>query len=246
MNMKTAEKSIRRRVIEDEKRIQRIIEKAQKERKEYFGLKFRLVGVLNMFEIIPDFVIPIFTCVQDDSDEINKEYYFQIVNDEKDKLISFAKLNDYGKNQVIHLFNRKIEELFDIHSEPIYAFQYSENQIFWGKYIEVKEFLEKYKTEDSILKEEIQDFLTLERQNIWERLRTLLEENFLNDSEKEIEMKLKTLRNLDSEFEGKPLELYVPEFHGAILRVGIRVKGENKKAYYVTEIGKKLEHMLKD
>lgn len=57
-------------------------------------------------------------------------------------------------------------------------------------------------------------------------------------------MKIRTLRNND--FEGEKLELYVPKFKDTVLRVGVQVKGEKKKAYFTTTEGEKLEDLLND
>jgi hypothetical protein len=213
-------------------------------------LKFKLVGILNSFDIMPDFVIPIFVCLQDiATDEPRKIYYFQVVNDESDTLSCFSKLSNYDEHyiknvQFLEKATSYTDVLFDVHSKPLYAFQSSKDDVFIGNYGEMKEFLGKYKTEDDILKEEIQDFLELESQNIWKRLRVLLEENFPNDSKEEIEMKLRTLRCND--FENKTFELYAPKFHDSVLRVGICVKGENRKAYFSTKLGEELEEVASE
>lgn len=226
---------------------QRMKRQEQEERQRCSGLEFKLIGILNYFDIIPGFVTPIFTCIQDNADEEKTIYYFQVGDEEKNTLNSFSKLNNYDKRiiDMIQLIDNKETKLFTIHSKPIHAFQSSKEDIFFGEYSEVKEFLKNYHTENNNLKKEIQDFLNLENNNIWERLKILLRENFPNDTQEETELKFRTLRNND--YYGKTLELYVPEFQGAVLRVGICVKGEKKKkAFFVTEAGEKLTQILSD
>lgn len=250
MNSKITESTLERIKTAHERRMQRIIRNEQEGRDWCRGLKFKLVGILNMFDIIPGFVDPIFICLQDEPENpniMNKPFYFQVGNDEKDTLTFFEKLDNYGKvkQNVLKLkdSNTYAGTQFDIHSEPLYAFQYSETDIMFGNYSEMKEFLKQYETEDDILRKEIQDFLDLESKNIWPRVKRELVKNFPKDSEDEINMKVKTLKNND--FEG-PLELYIQKFHDIVLKVGIRVKGENKKSYYITEEGHYLDKVLEN
>ena len=62
MNMKISESKLRRIQVEYERKMQRISENNASK----FNSGFKLIGVLNMFEIIPDFVIPIFINTQEE------------------------------------------------------------------------------------------------------------------------------------------------------------------------------------
>lgn len=174
MNSKITENTFDWMQAERERRMERIIKYEQERRKCCRGLKFKLVGILNPLEIIPGFVDAIFICLQDETEESNVKnkpsYYFQIADDEKDILTYFEKLDSYGevKQRVLKLndSNTYAGVQFDIYSEPLYAFQYSETDIMFGNYSEMKEFFEKYQTEDEFLKKQIQDFFDSESKNI--------------------------------------------------------------------------------
>lgn len=248
MNEKMTESMIKRIQSEHERKIKRI----SKSESAHYDSDFKLVGILNMFEIIPDFVIPIFINTQEDIEEpniMNKTFYIQVGSDEEDTIEYFTKLDNYGqilkqRVSIIRGNNIYSGKTIDIKSRPLYAFQYTDTDIMWGNYLEMKEFLKKYQTEDENLQEQIQDFLNLESKHIWKRLKRELEINFPTDSESEIDMKIRTLMNND--FKSKELELYIPKFHDIVLRVGVRVKGENKKAYIDTKEGEQLEELLEN
>lgn len=251
MNMKISESMLKRIQAEYERKIQRIDES----KPSRFDSGFKLIGVLNIFEIIPNFVIPIFINTREERVEpniMNKPFYFQIGSDEKDTIEYFAKFDDYEQvsKQRVYILKEKnnySEVTFDIKSRSLYAFQYTNKDIMIGNYLEMKKFLKtykSYKTEDKNLQEQIQDFLNLESVHIWERLKRELEISFPNDSESEIDMKINTLKNND--FIGEELELYIPKFHDIVLRVGVRVKGESKKVYFGTKEGEQLNKVLED
>lgn len=248
MNEKMTVNMLKRIQDEHERRMKRIAESKH----SHYDSDFKLVGTLNMFEIIPDFVIPIFINTQEEIEDPNiknKSFYIQVGNDENDTILYFTDLNNYGpglKKRVsifrgISIYSVKT---YDIKSRPVYAFQHTETDIMWGNYSEMKEFLKKFQTEDENLQKQIQDFLNLESEYIWRRIRRELEINFPEDSKSEIDMKIRTLMNND--FKGKELELYIPKFHDIVLKVGVRVKGEAKKAYFDTKAGKELGELLEN
>lgn len=115
--------------------------------------EYKLTGFLNMFDIVPDFVYPIFQC-----DDI---YYFQEGNN--DKIDSFVpvksavypmvhKISDYEK--IIGFKN----ETNTVNSRPLYAFQVKDNEVFCGNAEMILEFFDTYSTDNTFLKEEIEDF----------------------------------------------------------------------------------------
>ena len=252
MISKITEKAFKRMLATHEEKMKRIIENGQEERMNCRNLSFKLIGILNIPNIIPAFVIPIFICLQDEPEEpneINKPYYFQVTDYENDNLICFLKLDDYiecGKKIVRMLSpsNSYVNTVFNVYSIPLYAFAHSETNVHIGDFFELKDFFTEYQTEDKLLKEEIQDFLQLESKFLWKKVRLELERAFPDDSADEIEMKLKTLRNND--FSKKDLELYLPKFQDVVLRVGVRVKGEKKKLYFSTQYEKVLADVIDD
>jgi len=248
MNERISESMLKRIQIEYERKMKRICESKSSK----FDSGFKLIGVLNMLEIIPNFVIPIFINMREELVEpniMNKPFYFQVGSDEEDTMEYFAKLDEYEQvpKQIVSILEEKnsyARETFDVKSSPLYAFQYTNTDVMLGNYLEMKEFFKSYKTEDENLQEQIQDFLNLESEHIWKRIKRELKINFPKDSESEIDMKIEKLKNND--FIGKELELYIPKFHDIVLRVGVRVKGESKKDYFDTKEGEQLEEVLED
>lgn len=177
MNNKITEIALQRFQSSHEKRMQQIIAYEQNRRRWCTGLSFKLVGVLNILDILPSFVDPVFICVQDDPEEpdiMKKELYFQVGDEEKNKLTFFEKLKTYGKAKekvtFLNLNNNKkyLQKQFTIHSDPLYAFQSSESEIHLGSYYEMQEFFRNFQTDDHFLKKEIQNFLKLGNSTISE------------------------------------------------------------------------------
>lgn len=85
-----------------------------------------------------------------------------------------------------------------------------------------------------------------ETENIWEELRRHLVENFPTDSEKGIDSRLEKLMNSKGNMrtQDKDVQLYIPEFRGKVLRVGISIKGTDNPYYYETDAGKRVCQML--
>lgn len=109
--------------------------------------KYKLVGFINLFGVIPDFVYPVF--------EREGEYYFQHGNN--DRIEEFEKVKSDLYQQVIPLIDRK-NTIIDLDSDPIYAFQSEEQNIHYGHAPDIKKYLLTVKTDDSILSKEIRDF----------------------------------------------------------------------------------------
>ena len=252
MISKITEKAFKRMLAAHQEKMQRIIESSQEERMNCYNSSFKLIGILNMFDLIPGFVIPIFICLQDNPEEpneMNKPFYFQVLDDQNDTLICFSRLENYDElyKQRVNILatdNSYVDTVFNLHSTPLYAFKFSEEDIHIGDYFELKDFLTVYQTEDELLKEEIENFLQLESKFLWKKVYLELERAFPDDSEDEIEMKLRSLRNND--FSQMDLELYLPKFQDVVLRVGIRVKGEKKKLYFPTQYEKVLTDVIDD
>lgn len=108
---------------------------------------YKLIGFLNLFDIVPDFVFPVF--------EHNGSFYFQ--NGKKDKIEMFEKVKDGLQDRIIQL-KAKESLLLTIVSKPIYAFQKLEEDIEYGTAAQIAKVLNEYKTNDSILQKEIEEF----------------------------------------------------------------------------------------
>lgn len=83
------------------------------------------------------------------------------------------------------------------------------------------------------------------KSNLWEHLWYLLKDNFPEDSDEELEMKLNTLQNYDDSWYGKSVTLYVPKFHGIVMRVGIRCEETSQVSYFSTDAERELDELLK-
>jgi len=118
---------------------------------------FKLVGVMNMFGNIPDFVWPVY--------ESKDGQLFFSEGREKDCTIDGFKKVKPSALQVVRLFKDGLStnqfELQEvtIGSKFIFAFQTSEDAVQLGDYQQMKQYLEDFETEDEILKTEITDFL---------------------------------------------------------------------------------------
>ena len=142
-----------------ERRLKRIEEWSRRSRKECENKTFRLVGVTNPFGIFPGFSLPVFVCEQDG------KWYAEEGDDDKLTINSFYSIEPYSDlmKHVVLLDSIKRNEFtisaLTIYSEPVFMFQISEAEYFIGYAKEMKEFLQDYKTEDSILEEDIKDIM---------------------------------------------------------------------------------------
>lgn len=115
---------------------------------------YNFFGILNMFNICPDFVFPIF--------ERNGIYFFEDVSEETGKIKGFVPV----KQDAIYLIkssenfklSKTLDSSFSIGSLALIAFQLSDSYLQIGTVSELKSFLSTYKTEDKILNDEIQAF----------------------------------------------------------------------------------------
>ena len=117
--------------------------------------RYKLIGTMNMFDIVPDFVYPIF--------ENNGKYYFQNSYDSleidsfyeicEEKKISRIKPLTFTFNKLIN-----VKEYYTIGDEPLVAFQTSKEKYFIGTGDVFCEFIKDIKIEKEILSKEINDF----------------------------------------------------------------------------------------
>lgn len=115
---------------------------------------YRLIGFLNMFEIVPDFVYPVF----------RRENILYIQTGENDQLKEYVALKPTIYSRIIRFSDidtiRGIKKntILTLLSRPLYAFQLKEKEIVCGNSGYILEFLKKYVSSDNILMEEIADF----------------------------------------------------------------------------------------
>lgn len=120
---------------------------------------YKLVGFLNIFDITPIFVYPVFECDED------KNLYFQCEDDEdKLKNICFIQIKEDALDKITYLENIKhnikdTQRKVTTNSEAIFGFQVSKNEVKLGNYEYFKKFFNTYKTSNTILSDEISSFL---------------------------------------------------------------------------------------
>lgn len=115
--------------------------------------KYKLIGFLNMFNIIPDFVFPVF--------ELNGRIFFQ--EGENDKIQRFSIAKSTIQSKIIPVDMNTITnistDLFDAFSDPIYAFQNDDQQVVYGNSSFLRQFFETFLPDNEVLALEISDFL---------------------------------------------------------------------------------------
>lgn len=114
--------------------------------------KYKLIGFLNMFNIVPDFIFPVF--------EFNGDLFFQ--EGENDTIKSYSPAKSSIRTRIIPVVSNTISDigssLFDISSDPIYAFQ-TEERVVYGTSSFLRQFFEEYSPTNEVIALEIRDFL---------------------------------------------------------------------------------------
>lgn len=116
---------------------------------------YKFVGILNMFDVCPDFVYTIF--------ERNGVYYFQDADEKTGKIKDFVPVKQDAIRLVQKLDNFELSTIpdcsFCLGSDALAVFQLDYSHLQVGTITELKKFLTTYATKDDFLKEEIQAFL---------------------------------------------------------------------------------------
>jgi len=115
--------------------------------------KYKLVGFLNLFNIVPDFVVPVF--------ESKEKYYFQ--DGEQDRIKEFIEAKKSVTEHLIPLDCVVSNDIFvgkyyDSNSKPIYAFQ-TKDHVICGESSFLKQFFKTYTPSNEILETQIKEFL---------------------------------------------------------------------------------------
>ena len=117
---------------------------------------YKLVGILNLFDVVPSFVYPIF--------EKEGRYYFITGDEETLQTEGFEIVKESAVKRIVFLNDLKTNEFlqreFSEESEPIFVFQVSVTEIYIGAFEKIRDFLQTFETDDEILKKEINDFIT--------------------------------------------------------------------------------------
>lgn len=108
---------------------------------------YKLIGFINLFDIVPDFVYPIF--------ENGGQFYFQ--HGKSNHIEEFVRVKHSVYDRIIPVPSDS-SIFVSLVSKPIYAFQYDINHIEHGTAEQLSAFLNNTQTEDLILKNEIDEF----------------------------------------------------------------------------------------
>lgn len=117
--------------------------------------RYKLIGTMNMLDIVPDFVHPIF--------ENNGKYYFQNSYNSLE-IDSFYEICEEEKisriKPLTSSFNKliNVKEYYTIGDIPLVAFQTSDEKYFIGTGDVFCEFIKDIKIENEILSKSINDF----------------------------------------------------------------------------------------
>ena len=119
------------------------------------GNQYKLVGTMNMFDIVPDFVYPVF--------ESQGKYYFQN-SDNSLEIDSFLEVDEEKTESKIKPLTSSFNELaglkehYTVGDEALVAFQTSEGKCFIGTSDNFNEFIKDIEIEDEIISKQIADF----------------------------------------------------------------------------------------
>ena len=81
-----------------------------------------------------------------------------------------------------------------------------------------------------------------EKKLLFDHLWWVLKDNFPDDTIRELDLKYRSL--IHNDYGEEDLELYVPKFHGIVLRVGIKCKNNDKKSFFSTSAEYELAKLL--
>lgn len=115
---------------------------------------YKLYGIMNFFDIVPDFVRPIF--------EKDNDYFFQTFN-ESTQEIEFAKVKESAIQHITPLSflfvsgNYSLQDKY--YSVALYAFQTTKKAVVISDFDGMVKFLSLYKTDNEILKNSIKQFI---------------------------------------------------------------------------------------
>lgn len=115
--------------------------------------RYILVGFINLFDMVPDFVYPVF--------ENDGLYYFQ--DEENGKIIDFVlvKSSVYPMITKIEKYKQLLcieKVILQIGSKSVFAFQIEKSKIIFGEDVYMLEFFQKYATENKFIRKEIAVF----------------------------------------------------------------------------------------
>ncbi|MBD5534993.1 MAG: hypothetical protein HDQ99_04965 [Lachnospiraceae bacterium] len=138
---------------------------------------YRLVGVINLFGLYPDFLFPVY--------ERGNEYFFH--NGSENQIECFDRVKDSITENIIFfkdtdcpIINMCRSQLYYKEGKPAYAFQDENKIIFCSDLGVMLMYLDSYQTEDVYVKEAIYEFI-LENKSFFKEKRDFLPiKNYIN------------------------------------------------------------------
>lgn len=113
---------------------------------------YKLIGFVNILDVVPGFVYPVFVCVTEKTSNL----YLQ--NGENDKLVGFVELKESYRSKVISTPTSQKPCLITVASNPIYAYQMSGTVTLYGDSAKMVDLLKDYKSNSDLVMQEINDF----------------------------------------------------------------------------------------
>lgn len=117
---------------------------------------YEFVGVVNLFDLYPDFLFPIYK---------NQNWFF-FHNGDKNRIYNFEPVTETIIDKIIYLDcedvvinNRAKNKYYFEHDSPVYAFQNNIREIFCAEADEMVEYLKTFRTRDRILSKQILHFV---------------------------------------------------------------------------------------
>lgn len=117
---------------------------------------YEFVGVVNLFNIYPDFLFPIY----------RKEDEFFFHNGKRNRIYNFDRVTESVRGKIIFLdckdvciTNTSKNQYYFEHDTPIYAFQTNEKEILCAELGDMLKYLSLFTTKDTILEKQINRFV---------------------------------------------------------------------------------------
>lgn len=119
--------------------------------------RYKLVGIINLYNVCPDFVFPVFQCFEDN------KLYFQ--NGKIDIIQNFDYIGEKLEDKVVYFTNIQndvvilCENEVDIDEMPVLAFQNENRDILCANAEDMIDFLKDYHTDNDVLQKIINGYI---------------------------------------------------------------------------------------
>ena len=115
--------------------------------------KYKLVGIIGLAGLVPEFVYPIF--------KKDNEYYYEYGYDALSELEGFVKVEPEDVHKIRFIKDLKTnlteELLLTKESKPIFGFYSHHSFVYFGFYDEIKEYVKKYRIGCALFDNELEE-----------------------------------------------------------------------------------------